>query len=488
MKSMWSRPADILSIGLTREDLYSAAVLAIMAIFAFALWQFPAAGIHLVEVGFPLIAVWILYHNRSDLFAPGASFPALYLLWFWLGTITIVPANDLNSLLNPFDEHQWLLYVIGFIGLWCGLYTFRGEKKDCDRLRGVSAQWNDGLFLLLIAATTAIFLIAWAIIVSKEGITILKDDVETLRVSVSTDNHITFQILMLSKLIFPLIYLYSWTASPKPLFKKTLYTLGIVIVLILTSTGNRGMALDSLLIVFATRHYVRKRYKTWHLFLAAAILSLALSLSGYYRAVQHGGTSHADQLTRMGFPPAVQPFTDIYLYVRSPADTLRNVTKQIPANTPYQHGTLTTSALTQLLPGRHPSTDFYFKDLVGGQYDGLGQPASILGPFYADFGLLGVFLGMFFSGLASRFLYIKMFQGSFTSLLLYCCFWQLLVGSLYGALFIYIIQILIPIAWIMILWLVVNKVSYRRPSPTIVQPRFAPIPPAPPGPIFLSTL
>jgi len=453
------------SLSLTEEDLFASAVLAIVGVFCLMLWLAPAAGISLAEWGFPLLAAWILYRNRDDLFAPAATFPAVYLLWYWIGTITIVPANDINTLFNPFDAKQWLLYVIGFLGIWCGLYLIRDKKQYATRLRGLAVQWHDGLFLLIIAGATVAFLLAWAIIVSREGITILRDDVEALRVSVSTDSHITFQILMLTKLIFPLIYLYLWTASPIARFRKTLYTLGVLIVLILTSTGNRSMALDTLLIVFALRHYIRKSYKAWHLLLAAVALALALSVSGYYRAIQHSGTTHADDLARMGFPPAVQPFTDIYLYVRAPLDTLRNVRQQIPANTPYQHGTLTASVLGQLLPGRHPSSDLYFKNLVGGQYDGLGQPASILGPFYADFGLVGVFLGMFLCGLTSRLLYIKMLQGSFVCLLLYCCFWQLLLESLYGALFTYIIQILIPIGWIAILWLVTGRVRYPRLHP-----------------------
>ncbi len=140
--------------------------------------------------------------------------------------------------------------------------------------------------------------------------------------------------------------------------------------------------------------------------------------------------------------------------------------RQIPAVTPFQYGRLSFSFVTQLLPGRHPSSDFFFKDLLGHEFIGLGELASILGPFYADFGLTGVFRGMFFSGFLSRSLYQEMMRGSVIGALLYCYFWQVLVASVYGSLITYVIEVLIPIGWIMIYWLVANKVSYRRLADT----------------------
>jgi hypothetical protein len=430
-----------------------------------------------MEIGFPLLAIWIALRPNRDMLGPAIIFPAVYLLWYWLGSIPLVPGNDYTTLFVNFDASQWTMYLVGFAGLWLGLHLQRGEGKNLERLRTIRGDWGEGLFFQILIASFLLLLIAWAIIVSKEGVTILKDDVESLRVNVSTDNHITFQILMLAKLIYPIIYLYLWTAKP-PKFPKTLQILGVSTLLILISTGNRSMALPPLMTVFVLRHYVRKPYNGWHLALAALILVPTLSITGYYRAIQHSGPAHARDLADMGFPVAVQPFTDIYLYVRAPLDTLRNVAKQIPANTPFQYGRLSTSFLTQLLPGRHPSTDFYFKDLIGHHFNGLGEPGSILAPFYADFGLAGVFVGMAFAGSLSKFLYLKMSRGSFICILLYSYFWQMLVASLYGSLITYIIELLIPIAWIMIVWLVVGKVTYRSTVSAVQKSRQQALKPA----------
>lgn len=42
----------------------------------------------------------------------------------------------------------------------------------------------------------------------------------------------------------------------------------------------------------------------------------------------------------------------------------------------------------RLLPGHHDTSDFYFKNLLGNDFVGQGQPATVLGLFCADFGPL----------------------------------------------------------------------------------------------------
>jgi hypothetical protein len=115
---------------------------------------------------------------------------------------------------------------------------------------------------------------------------------------------------MIAKLIFPLIFLYLWTAR-KPKYRIPLYSFATISILALVSTGDRSMAFPPLLTTFALRQYLRKPFKLIHIVPVAVIALLALSVSGYYRALQHDGPGHIRDLAEMGFPVELQPFTDV---------------------------------------------------------------------------------------------------------------------------------------------------------------------------------
>ena len=236
----------------------------------------------------------------------------------------------------------------------------------------------------------------------SEGIPIFKSNVDTFRLEVSGRHHIAFQVLIgFSTLMLPLTFLYIWTAKTAR-FRKSLYAFSIFIVFIFVSLGSRGLVLPAALTIFALRHYLRKPWPVKYIAGAGLVLLPLLSVSGYYRSLQHFGPTYALDLIEMGIPLPLQPFTNIYLYVRAPIETFRNVLNVIPAVAPFQHGSLSFGFLLQLLPGRHPSSDYFFKEVLGHAEDGFGEPASLLGTFYADFGGPGIFVGMFLTGFAGE--------------------------------------------------------------------------------------
>jgi len=427
------------------------AVLLLMAIAVCLLA--PHIGTIALEVGFPVLAFWLLLREAPDRFAPSATFPAIFLLWFWLGSIPILPGNQSNSLLNDFGDRQWFLYLLGFTALWCGTLALkdRDPVSSLATLRAARIRWREDTALLAFAAAMLLLVLAWASITAVEGLPIFSPDVASIRVDLPARHHMAYQLeILLSDLLFPLVFLYLWSA-PAPKLRKTLYGCSTFIVFVLLSQGNRGLILPPLLTVFALRHYLSKPWQTKHIMIAGLVILPLVSVTGYLRSIQHFGPSYALDLARMGFPVALQPFSNIYLYIRAPLDTFRNAVKLIPETTPFQHGSLSLGFVEQVLPGRHPSSDFFFKDLLGHSFEGFGEPASILGTFYADFGVAGIIGGMFLTGVLSRLLYIRMFSGSLGWLLVYCFFWQKLIGSLYGSLFTYAVELIAPLCWLAIL-------------------------------------
>ncbi len=419
----------------------------------------PSLGTLTMEVFFPVLGTWLLFQKTNDRFAPSVSFPAFYLLWLWVGSIPILPGSQSASIFNDFDDRQWLYYLIGFVAFFAGTLLILDRGDNVSRLRGLRVRWREGPLLLLFAAMAAGIAMAWLSITATEGIPIFKADVETLRVELPARHHLVYPVMVyLSGLLLPLIFLYLWTTA-RPRFRKTMYAFSAFIVFALISQGNRGLVLPSVLTIFALRHYLRKPWKASYMAIAAFVVLPLVSISGYYRSLEHFGPTYALDLANMGIPVPFQPFTNVYLYIRGPLDTFRNLMRLIPTTTPFQHGFLSFGFFLQVLPGHHPSSDFFFKTLLGHDFVGFGEPASLLGTFYADFGLAGIVVGTFLTGLLSKLVYLRIFRGSIGWLLTYCFLWQLLIGSMYGSLITYITQFLTPVAWLMITYALSGRVT-----------------------------
>jgi len=410
-----------------------------------------------MEIGFPFLGAWFVFRRSPDRFACHSAYLGIYLLWFWMGSIPILNGDQTLSLMNSFDDRQWLFYLLGFIGYFCGTAVFPRPQAGPEDLRGLQLRWRDAEFLVFLLVVAVAIVVAWGMITSEEGIPIFQSDVDTLRIQISTRHRYAFQLLVvLSNLLLPLMFLYLWSAKA-PRFKIPMYVFTLFVIFVFISLGNRGLVLPSLLTIFALRHYLCKPWPAGYVILGGSILVVLLSVTGYYRSLQHFGVTYALDLAELGIPIPLQPFSNIYLYIRAPLDTFRNAVGVIPAITPFQHGFLSVGFVLQILPGHHPSSDYFFKDLLRHTFQGFGEPASILGTFYADFGTAGIVLGMFLTGIMVAAMYRHMYRGSVGWILVYCFFWQKLIGGLYGTLFEYVYELLVPIAWLLIVWSMTAK-------------------------------
>jgi len=130
--------------------------------------------------------------------------------------------------------------------------------------------------------------------------------------------------------------------------------------------------------------------------------------------------------------------------------TLRDIVDIIPKAVPYQQGYLSFGALTSLLPGHHVSSDMFFRQILGLDFVGFGQPATLLGPMYGDFGILGIVLQMTILGFAFTRLYYRMLRkGETITALLYAWTSHAILFSLFGSLFTYFILAAVPVGWLL---------------------------------------
>ena len=174
---------------------------------------------------------------------------------------------------------------------------------------------------------------------------------------------------------------------------------------------------------------------------------LGLSAFGYVRDTADSDSS-LQWMLAVGIPPQMVPAATAAVYVRYSIATFRDVTEMIPAHVPYQLGALTLAPFKTFLPGRQNMSDIFFRDMLGNDFIGVGEPATLLGPLYGDFGVAGVFFGMFAFGLLLAFLYRRMRAAPDPfRILMYAWVLQSGLFGLFATIFPYITTLLLPLFW-----------------------------------------
>jgi hypothetical protein len=415
---------------------------------------YPEATIPTLEVLFPAWAVLLLLLVKDNLAAPILGFPIVYLIWIWLGSITILPPTNLpTTLLDPIPAGQWLIYLLGFVSYMAAVLVLGRPRQSPTVMQGYRPRWDQRRFLLLLGIATAITAFAWLVITVQEGIPFLNADVEEFRVSMPARYHVLFQIEVAgASYILPLLFAYRWSMRPRKLVGAALWGLTILNAFILISQGNRGLILPPLLTILILRHFLIKPWRVLQIVPTSIVVAILMGISGYYRSLRHFGDSFITTQIQLGLPSFIQPFAGFYFSVRTPLTTFRDVMVMIPKIVPYQYGRLTFGCVLQLLPGRHPSSDYFFKDILGHDFAGFGEPASLLGTFYGDFGLPAILVGMIGVGAMASLLYGTMLKEQRLHwLIVYAYILQKLLSGIYGSLFEYIVEILLPLVWFLTL-------------------------------------
>ena len=386
----------------------------------------------------------------KDIFSPLVAFPLLYTAWFIVGSIDLVqvPRSVAYGLFEPVP---W--YVLGYAALGLGAYGLgvmlqkrRVEPKR--EIRTVEFPWTDSWFWAVVVGLGATMVVFYGIIVAGIGmIPALDPAAGEVRLEIRSYGPAQAVLFTCAWTLIPLLMMYVWKRRPAWHVRFLCYGGVAVTTVMLLSLGGRTNAFLPVLTTLIARHYVKKRFSAGRLALVGAVLFSMISLIGYTRDMSLTGANFGDD--RLGIPGQIVPFIYSYLYVRYPVATFRDVTEMIPRKVPYQYGAMSLGPLTTLLPGHHEQSDMFFKDMLGNDFVGAGQPATLLGPLYADAGLFGIVAAMFLTGMLTARAHAWMLaEPTVLRVLLYAWLMQTLLFSLFLDLFPFITTIWIPTFWV----------------------------------------
>lgn len=404
--------------------------------------------------------------GRRDLFSPAIGFPVAYIVWFGAGFAAMF--GEASSTLITYTALALLCYLAGILVVG-GKTLFQNHRP------AVTNTWSTSRLFSSLAALGVLAVVSYAFIISHIGIPALDPDAAETRLEVA--NYGSVEAVMFTACWTVLIFLCALltTGHLTHWQRRISYVVLTLIALMLLSLGSRGYLFIPLLVVLIARHYLRKPFRILTLSLAALIAFMSLSVYGYLRdSTLRTGPSLASKDSISGL--AIFPLIYAYLYVSQPVQTLQDITEVIPHNTDYQHGMLTFDPLRTFLPGHHEMSDMFFKDVLGSNFVGGGQPATLLGPLYADFGYIGVLVGLFLAGLLMAHVYLWMLrEPTLFRLLIYAWAMQTLLFSLFSTLFPYITTIWIPFFWWILhsAWLRSRRTTHAAIQPQLFGPETA---------------
>lgn len=405
-----------------------------------------------------IAAFWILkfafgWLSAQDLFAPWVAFPIAYVLWFSIGSIDV-----LGDSRPPPYRVIGLGLVCYLTGMW--LSRFSSPHRKCISFATFRYEWSADRFRLILSVTVAVALLAYLSIALQVGVPALHSDVGEKRLELLRTGKSQFIFVFGAWTVIVFLATRLWTGNQtlvRTASKKIWFAL-LVASLFVLSLGSRGTLLIPIATIVIARHYLYRKIRVLRALLIGGLMFVAASALGWARDTMAFAETG---LKNLEFDASSLYY--LYFYVRNSVTTLRDIIEEIPRHVPFQHGYLSLGALASVLPGHHESSDMFFRRVLGLDFLGFGQPATLLGPMYGDFGIPGVVFQMLLLGFCYTRLYSWMLgKPNLIRVLIYAWVSQTVLFSLFGSLFTYFIDLAVPIGWVLLNSFLVTREADER--------------------------
>lgn len=340
---------------------------------------------------------------RLDFFAPYILFPVM-----WVAA-TALSSLQLTIFQEPWGLSMWLCVGLALLAYMMGVFTvFVLRKRWPVRERmhqGLVYRWHEKrlrqVAVALLVVSTVCLLYEYKV---GGDIPLLSSQIELVRFDVITSGYI--DTLALSARIVVMVLSIHLLAKPRVRLTGNLSTLALIALslVLMASTARRGVVVFPLVVVFVGIHYLRKNLNLSKLAILGLAGFLAIASFSHYRYVRTFGVAPLERAWR---PEKHVWLTLGYMTISDNFSTLHLLTETIPERVPFQVGRFTTYGIYSLFPG-HQENLGEFQNRIWGLERYSGSVSTYLGPFYVDWGLVGVIAGSFLIGVLAMFLYDRM--------------------------------------------------------------------------------
>ena len=410
----------------------------------------------------PKVVPWVAHKTRNlDLFAPWVGFPIAYIFWFVGGSINFIeaPSEIAFGSFDPIPAWMYGLYAWGLAGYFAGIAG--GRFLPTRKVKAAQPQIDMAKMQTIVRWLVIGAVFFWLLTVVQFGLPILNPATAgEARLAFHGPSYQGFIILSWTAFVFSPVYI--WARGGKRRFDWFwVVCVPFGLTLLLFSLGARANVVAPFVTLIIARYYFR-RQAAWKIVAAALIAFCVFSLFGYFR---EAASSDQGALELLGLPAPAIPFIYSGLYVRYTVAALRDITQMIPSHFPYQYGYISTLPFATFLPGHQDMSDIFFKNMLGREFAGSGQPATLLAPLYADFGWPGVFLGMSAYGALLSWTFRKAQEKpTMANVILYAWWLENVLFGLYANGFAYINVYLMPLIFAALFRVARSGEQVPRPS------------------------
>jgi len=338
-----------------------------------------------------------------DFFAPYILFPVMWLAATGLSSLRLTIFQE------PWDVSMWLCVGLAFLAYVMGVFTVfvlrrrwpvekHGPKKFIYRWNERRLKW---MALVLLLVSTAFLVYEYRI---GGSIPLLSPQMELVRFDVIVGGYA--DTLAVSSRIVVMILGIHLLTKPRFRVRENLLSLALIVLslVLMASTARRGTVVFPLVVLCVGYHYLIKNLDARKIMLLGLAGFLAIALFSHYRYARTFGEAPLENAWR---PKKFVWMTLGYMTISDNFRTLHLLTETIPERVPFQVGRFTTYGIYSIFPG-HQENLGEFQNRIWGWDRYSGSVSTYLGPFYVDWGLVGVIAGSFLIGVLAMFLYSRM--------------------------------------------------------------------------------
>ncbi len=376
---------------------------------------------------------FLVSDKKLEMFHPGIAFPIVYSFLYGMGFLYLWLNNGEHAL-------SVLVYsVIGLIAYQIGVSLFVGRSN----LKISIFRLDLDLFLLrlILFVVACVSLLSAAYIYKVIGIPILADDIYHIReIGFNKVSHYSLFLLRNIGLVFNILFLVTCAATMYISNKQKLHLsiLFVVAFLMLLSTAGRADLMFLFVLFVINYHYVVKNISLTRSAAVTSSFIVLIIVYNYLRMYQYSG-SHETIIFLSEKFNGNQFYMFLYhvlAQVSLLGVTFQDVIDKIPDQLPFFNGMVIPITLSTYLPGHQAPPGAILKEMGGINFTGGQANLTLLGDFYADFGVAGIVIGMFLLGSVVSLLYRRLCRTKKISLLiLYTYVLYSLIVGLPGGLF-----------------------------------------------------